>query len=95
MPRSIRYSALGAFFAFVAYLLLVPAPWTQQGIATAAITGFNIVGLLSLFVIFWRLEGATNAQFGRTVRENIGIVIPAMIISLIFTSFSLIKTLFP
>jgi hypothetical protein len=86
---------VGALLATMFYLFLVPAPWTEQGIATAAIAGFNIFALIALFVLFYKLERASNAQFGKEVRENLGTLVPAMIISLIVTFFSLIKALFP
>ncbi len=95
MSRSITFSVLGAVLATCAYLWLVPAPWTEQGIATVAIAGFNIVALFSLFVIFYKLESATNAQFGKEVRENLGTIVPAMIISLIAAIFSLIRAFNP
>ncbi len=95
MSRSITFSVLGAVLAILAYFLLVPRPWTEQGIATVAIAGFNIFALLALFWLFFKLESASNAQFGKEVRENLGTIVPAMIISLIATFFSLVKTLFP
>ncbi|MFO6428768.1 hypothetical protein ACLBKT_01635 [Erythrobacter sp. W302b] len=95
MSRSITISVFGAALATIAYLWLVPPPWTEQGIATVAIAGFNIVALVALFAIFYRSESASNAQFGKEVRENLGTIVPAMIISLIAAIFSLVRALNP
>ena len=76
-------------------MLVVPTPWKLQGFLSVAMTGFNLFALMALLTILVRLEGKTNAMFGKTIRENLSTIVPAVISSLIFTGFMLYQSLFP
>ena len=89
MSRSVSYSVVGSILATIVFLVLIPAPWSSQEVIAVAIAGFNVVALAMLLWLFFRLEKSTNAEFGKAVRENVGTIVPAILISIIYTAYSL------
>lgn len=65
---------------------------SRQDYISVALDFFNATDITCLFVILYRYERASDAAFGKVMRDNISTVIVARLINLIGTGMELVQS---
>jgi len=94
LPRSIWFCVLFTLIAVLSYGVLNHKPgqlFLEQTYVDVAVKSFNLSAIIGLFGVLFLDEKATNAAFGAKIRDNISIIIVALIINFIQSFISLIN----
>ncbi|MCF8882475.1 hypothetical protein L5849_07165 [Erythrobacter sp. SN021] len=75
--------------ASLAYIFFGETPRDERGLMAVAMQAFNMSAILLLFKTLYALETKSNAELGEALRNNVGTIGPALLLSFIFTALGL------